>query len=311
MKGEEINSELDYKKSWAQKNWCFWTVVLEKTLESPLDCTEIQRVHPKGDQSWMSIGRTDAEAETPILWLPEAKSWLIGKDPDGGKDWGQEEKGTTEDEMVGWHHRLNGHGFGWTPGVGDGQGGLECCGSWGRKESDMTEWLNWTDTSTIHFKSFWVFIYLPNDRTKVPLVARYYRAEGKWKMDSQGIWIALCPFPSGLSRSADFWASAAHRWVHTALLSPAGFETNPLIVLGFDYVALKNRLIGYLIITSISDYWALSLFQNLTCFYLKPILLTLKNDLCKYNMRQRGEIKSCLRPYEWLHSAWAILFVFL
>ena len=135
--------ELDYKESRAPKNWCFWTVVLEKTLESPLDCKEIQAVHPKGDQSWVFIGRTDVEAETPILRLPDAKSWLIGKDPDAGKDWGKEEKGATEDEMVGWHHQLNGHEFGWTPGVGDGQGGLACCGSWGRKESGTTEWLNW------------------------------------------------------------------------------------------------------------------------------------------------------------------------
>ena len=104
----------------AQKNWCFWSVVLEKTLESPLDCKEIQPVHPKGDESLVFIGRTDVEAETPILWPPDVKSWIIGKDPDAGKDWGQEEKGTTEDEMVGWHHQLNGHGFGWTPGVGDG-----------------------------------------------------------------------------------------------------------------------------------------------------------------------------------------------
>ena len=102
--------ELDYKKSWAPKNWLFWTMVLEKTLERPLDCEEIQPVHPKGDQSWMFIGRTDVEAGTPILWPPDAKSWLIGKDPDAEKDWGQE-KGTTEDEMVGWHHCLNGHEF--------------------------------------------------------------------------------------------------------------------------------------------------------------------------------------------------------
>ena len=124
---------------------CFWTVlVLEKTLESPLDCKEIQPVHPKGDQFWVFIGRTDIEAETPILWPFNAKIWLVGKDPDAGKDWVQEEKGTREDEMVGWHHQLNGHGFGWTPGVGDGQGGLACCSSWGRKESDTTERLNWT-----------------------------------------------------------------------------------------------------------------------------------------------------------------------
>ena len=119
--------------------WCW------RTLQSPLDSKEIQPVHPKGDQSWIFIGRTDAEAETPILCPPDVKSSLIWKDPDAGKDWGQEERGTTEDEMVGWHHRLNGPGFGWTPGVGDGQGGLACCGSWGHKESDTTERLNWTE----------------------------------------------------------------------------------------------------------------------------------------------------------------------
>ena len=137
--------ELDHEESWVQKNWCFWTVGLEKPLESPLDCKEIHPAHPKGDQSWVFIGRTDAKAETPILWLPDAKSWFTGKDPDTGKDWGQEEKGTTEDEMGGWHHQLNGHGFGYTLGVGDGQGALVCCGSWGRKESDLTEQLNWTE----------------------------------------------------------------------------------------------------------------------------------------------------------------------
>ena len=140
--------ELDYKEGWAPKNWCFWTVVLEKTLESPLDCKEILPVHPKGDQSWVFIGGTDVEAETPILWPPDEKSWLIWKDPDTGKDWGQEEKGTTEDEMVGWHHQLDGHGFGWTPGVGDGQGGLTCCDSWGRRVRHhwATE-LNWTEAT--------------------------------------------------------------------------------------------------------------------------------------------------------------------
>ena len=130
-------------KSWAPKNWCFWTVVLEKTLESPLDCKEIQPVHSKGDQSWVFFGRNDAKAETPVLWPPNGKSWLIGKDLDAGRDWGQ--KGTTEDEMAGWYHWLHAHEFGWTPGVGDGLGGLECCSSWGCKESDMTERLNWTE----------------------------------------------------------------------------------------------------------------------------------------------------------------------
>ena len=134
----------DCEESWALKNWCFWTVVLEKTLESPLDFKEIQPVHPKGDQSWVFIGRTDAEAETPILWPPHVTSWLPGKDPDARRDWRQEEKGTTEDEMAGWHHRLDAHEFGWTPGVGDGQGGLTCCDSWDHKESDTTEQLHWT-----------------------------------------------------------------------------------------------------------------------------------------------------------------------
>ena len=136
--------ELDHKESWALKNWCFWTAMLQKTLESPLDYKEIKPVNSKGNQSWTLIGRTDADTVTPILWLPDAKHWLIGKDPDAGKDWMPEEKGTTEDEMVGWHHWLNGHEFG-TLGVGDGQGGLVCCSSWGCKELDMTEQLNWTD----------------------------------------------------------------------------------------------------------------------------------------------------------------------
>ena len=144
--------ELDCEEGWAPKNWCFWTVVLEKTLESPLECKEIQPVHPKGNQSWMFIGRTD-EAETPILWPPDAKSWLIGKDPDAGKDWRQEEKATTEDEMFGWHHWLDGHGFGWTLGVGDGQGGLAFCSSWVHKESDTTEQLNWTERLSLSLRS--------------------------------------------------------------------------------------------------------------------------------------------------------------
>ena len=141
--------ELDCEDGWVPKNWCFWTVVLEKTLESPLDCKEIQPVHPKGDQSWVFIVKTDVEAETPVLWPPDVNSWLIGKDPDAWKDWAQAEKGMTEDEMVGRHHRLNGQRFGWTPGVGDGQGGLACCSSWGHIESDVTEWLNWTELNWI------------------------------------------------------------------------------------------------------------------------------------------------------------------
>ena len=138
--------ELDYKESWAPKNWCFWTVVLEKTPESPLDCKEIKPVNPKGNQSWVFIGKTDAEAETPILRPPDGKNWLIGKDSDSGKDWRQKEKGMAEDEMVGWHHRLNGHEFEQAVGVGDGQGSLACCSPWGHKEPDTTEQLNWTDS---------------------------------------------------------------------------------------------------------------------------------------------------------------------
>ena len=130
--------------SWAPKNGCFWTVMLEKTVESLLDCKEIQKVHRKGNQSWIFIRRTEAEGVTLILWPLDGKNWLIWKDPDAGKDWRQDEKGTTEDEMVGWHHRLDGHEFEWTPGFGDGQGSLACCRPWSWKESDTTERLNWT-----------------------------------------------------------------------------------------------------------------------------------------------------------------------
>ena len=150
--------ELDYKENWVPKNWCFWTILLEKTLENPFDCKEIQPVHPKGDQSWVFIGRTDAEAETPILWPPDAESWLIWKDPDAGKDWGQEEKGTTEDEVVGWHHQLNGHGFWWTLGAGDGQGGW-CAVVHGVTKS----WIrlsNWTESfQHITEHTYWTSLY--------------------------------------------------------------------------------------------------------------------------------------------------------
>ena len=155
--------ELDCEVSWVLKNLCFWTVVLEKTLESPLDCKKIQPVHSEGDQPWDFFGRNGAKAETPVLWPPNVKSWLIGKYSDTGRDWGQEEKGTTEDEMAGWHHWLDACESEWTPGIGDGQGGLARCDSWGRKESDTTERLNWTELnmftatimkSVLHFISF-------------------------------------------------------------------------------------------------------------------------------------------------------------
>ena len=133
--------ELDCEKHWAPNNWCFWTVVLDKTPESPLDCKEIQPAHSKGDQSRVFIWRTDAKAETPIVWPPHAKSWLVGKDPDAGRDWGQEEQGTTEDEMGGCHHRLDGHEFEWTLGVDDGQGGLACCDSWiAKSRTRLSDW---------------------------------------------------------------------------------------------------------------------------------------------------------------------------
>jgi len=137
--------ELNYKETLALTNWCFWTVMLENTLESPLDSREIKPVNPKGNQSWIFIGRNDAEAVTTILWPPDVKNWLTGKDSDAGKDWRQEEKGTTEDEMVGWHHQLDGREFEQALGVGDGQGSLVCCSPWGHKESYTTKRLNWTE----------------------------------------------------------------------------------------------------------------------------------------------------------------------
>ena len=137
--------ELDHKENWVSKNWCFWTVVLEKNLQSSLDSKEIQPVHPKGNQSWIFIGRTDAEAETPILWPHDVKNWLIWKDPDAGKDWRREEKGMTSEKMVGWHYWLDGHEFEQAPGAGDEQGSLGCCSPWGHKESDITKWLTWTE----------------------------------------------------------------------------------------------------------------------------------------------------------------------
>jgi len=139
--------DLDYKESCVVKYWCFWTLESEKSLESPLGCKEIQPVNLKGNQSWIFIGRTDAEAETPILWPPDVKYQLLGKDPDAGKDWRQEEKGMTEDEMVGWHHWCEGHESEWTLGVGDRQGSLACYSPWGHEELDTTEWLNWTEPS--------------------------------------------------------------------------------------------------------------------------------------------------------------------
>ena len=136
--------ELDRKESWALKNWCFWTVVLEKTFESPLDFKDIKPVNPKGNQCWIFIGRTDAEFEALILWPHDGKNWLIAKDPDAEKYWRQE-KEMTEDDMIGWYHQLNWYELEQAVGDDEGQGSLKCCSPWDCKESDMTEWLNWTD----------------------------------------------------------------------------------------------------------------------------------------------------------------------
>ena len=144
-------STIDLDQRWALKNWCFWTVMLEKTLESPLDCKKIKLVNPKGNQPWIFTGKTNAEVKGQYFWPPDAKSRLVGKDPDGRKDWRQEGKGATEDEMVGWHHWLNGHEFEQTQGDSEVQGSLTCCSPWGCKESNTTEQLNWTDfISNLH-----------------------------------------------------------------------------------------------------------------------------------------------------------------
>ena len=171
--------ELDYKESWALKNWFFWTVVLEKTLESPLDCKEIKPANPKGNQFWIFIEMTNVEAEAPILWPPDAKNWLIGKDSDVGQDWRQE-KGTTEDEKVGWHHWLNRHEFEQALGIGDRQGSLACCSPWGHKESDTTEWLNWTDIYNTEFlitqrKYISKRIKHEIDKTSSELILRFHK----------------------------------------------------------------------------------------------------------------------------------------
>ena len=196
--------ELNCEESWALKNWCFWTVVLEKTLESPLDYKEIQLVHPKGNQSWIFIGRTDVETETPILWPPDVKSWLIWKEPDAGKDWRQEEKGTTEDEMVGWHHWLNGHGFGWTPGVGDGQGGLACLWFMGsqRVGHDWATELNWTELNLFTQEPSLILL-IPSHRASILTLRRkkkiaFLQAHYTHKN-------VICPFLSYFNLAGRWW----------------------------------------------------------------------------------------------------------
>ena len=162
--GKDYVKAVYYKESWALRNWCFWTVVLEETPESPLDCKEMEPVPYEGDQPWVFFGGNDAKAEAPVLWPPHVRHWLIGKDSDAGRDWGQEEKGTTEDEMAGWHHWLNANESEWIPGDGDGQGGLACCNSCDRKESDMTEWMNWTK---LNWKVFILIFFLLSKLTNI------------------------------------------------------------------------------------------------------------------------------------------------
>ena len=155
--------ELDHKKGWVLKNWCFWIMVLEKTLESSLDSKEIKAVNPKENQSWIFIGKTDAETEAPILWPPDVKRWHIGKNLEAGKDWSQKEKGTTEDEMLVWHHWLYGRKFEQALEIGDGQGGLASCSPWSRKDSDRTERLNWNEphkSTVINIKQELVYVQL-------------------------------------------------------------------------------------------------------------------------------------------------------
>ena len=196
-----MDVRVGYKESWVRKNWCFWIVVLEKTLESPLDCKEIQPVHPKGNQSWMLIGRMDAEVETPILWPPYVKNWLIWKNPDAGKGWRQEDKGTSEDEMVRWHHWLYGHEFEWALGVGDGWGSLACCSPWGCKELDTTEQLNLTEPQVcflhmyivilMHFEGLWSCRFNTHTVTNIPSDVRTsvcYPAFFSWKIY---LWLCL------------------------------------------------------------------------------------------------------------------------
>ena len=173
---------LDYKESWVLKNWCFWTVVLEKILESFLDCKEIKPVNPKGNQSWVFTGRSDTEAEAPILWPHDVKSWLTGKDSDAGKDWGQKEKQVAEDEMVGWHLLFNRHELGQTLGDGEGQRSLACCSPWGCEESDTTWWVsnNNNQTSTpvgerLILNQKWSNFWWASSRLLLLLLSRFSR----------------------------------------------------------------------------------------------------------------------------------------
>jgi len=234
------------------KNWCFWTVVLEKTLQSPLDSKEIKLVSPKGNQFWIFIGRTDAEAETPVLWPPDAKNWLIGKHPDAGKDWRREEKGTTEDEMVEWHHRLDGHEWEWALRVGDEQGGLECCSPWGRKESDRTGRLLELAWAAVPFSVSWGASVL----FSVAAAPAYARTS---------VPAPLSPLPTGSCHLSSFCLSGG---------SPSsGYETAPRCSSCLSLMSGAERLF-----MCPSAIWVSSLEQCLSgpCAFVILLLLLLK-----------------------------------
>ena len=202
-----MDVRVDCEEGWALKNWRFWTVALEKTLESPLDCKEIQPVHSEGDQPWDCFGRNDAKAETPVLWPSHVKSWLIGKVSDAGRDWGQEEKGMTEDEMAGWHHWLDGRESEWTPGVGDGQGVLQFMGSQRVGHKWATE-LNWTELRCMYSNNsrlvelclgssrYWVIpVYLGSTNGRQPVVRG-----GSGEQSLRGGWVCLAQPRSSKSK---------------------------------------------------------------------------------------------------------------
>ena len=235
-------------------------MVLEKTLESPLDCKEVQPVHSKGDQSWVFFGWNDAKAETPVLRPPHAKSWLIEKDSGAGKDWGQEEKEMTEDEMAEWHHWLDGHEFEWTLGVGDGQGGLACCNSWGCKELDMTEWLDWTALN------WWCLLHFPVDsnfqesgqqrtwwkENRAPLLLGRLTPVSHKAASQSNPTPKRCPGVSGAGtgeqkRKPEIYTSGV-KWLHehTALVSPTNTEMKLTVILRVDQnTDQKSRYCNY------------------------------------------------------------------
>ena len=228
--------ELDYKESWVLKNWCFWIIVLEKTLGSPLDGKDIQPVYPKGNRSWIFIGRTDVEAETPILWPPDVKNWLIWKDPDAGKDWRWEEKRRTEDELIGWHHWLNRHEFEYTPGVGDGQRDLVCCSPWDCKESDMTERWNWTEPQPP------VGRHKPQDICSTAACLGRTQTNHQQASTSPGTHWAPTPLASRLTQ-----ASGHPRYYSQLCQKPAPSTRGPTPALGSLGPAARHQVLALLI----------------------------------------------------------------